>query len=274
MKKTSILIKNILSRRFFFLLLSAAWQALRGGAALLLLIFLTPLMIAICYGVFGHEHSPEKDAIAHTRSNSVCGKLSGTIIEVSRKYILLWPEYEGRSSWEKGFTKNKKGCDANLTSITMTMAWPELLPLSLAEFSAQRRSDFNGIVLSLKPTRVKNEDMSYALEGLLGVSAPEIERPENYIEQLGLYSFEKKQKSSLDGIKKYMWYRDKNIVPFYFICGKQSSEKNYADCSGNFKISEIGALAEITVSEANTKDWKNIVASMKKFALSKIKSER
>jgi len=274
MKKISILIKNIVSRRFFFSLLVTAWQFLRGRNAILLLIFLTPLMIAIIYGVFGTEHSPKKDVITPVDSTKVCGKLSGTVIEVPRKYILLWPEYEGKSSWEKGFTKNKKGCDANLTSITMTMSWPELLPLSLAEFSAQRRSDFNGIVLSLKPTRVKNEDMAYALEGLLGVSISKVERPENYIKELDLYSFETERKSSLDSIKKYMWHRDENIVSFYFICGRQSTEKKYADCSGNFKISEIGALAEITVSGDKTKDWRQIVASMREFALSKIKSER
>jgi len=46
------------------------------------------------------------------------------------------------------FTDNKKGCDANFTSLALTMSWSELLLVSLAEYSERPLSDFDGVLLS------------------------------------------------------------------------------------------------------------------------------
>lgn len=260
--------------RFLARLCIAIWQILRGGAAILLLIFLVPLMVAIFFHVAGTKSLPDvavKNFPADS-SSIVCGKLSGVVMEVPRKYIMLWPEYEGKSSWEKDFTDNKKGCDANLASLALTMSWPELLPVSLAEYSAQSLSDFDGVLLSLKPARNKDEDLAYALDGLLRQNSSELEGQGNYISPFELYFFEKEGSAGSGNTREYLWNRAESVVPVYFICDRWAPAKVYSSCHGYFIISEIGVLAEITIPRKRVKDWRSIVASMKKFTLSKMKA--
>lgn len=68
----------------------------------------------------------------------VCGRLSGAVIEVPSQYLFFWAEYEGKSSWEIGFTENKKGCDANLVSLTLDMLWPSMKPYPKLEYGPDR----------------------------------------------------------------------------------------------------------------------------------------
>lgn len=75
----------------------------------------------------------------------------------------------------KDFTDNKKGCDTNLTSLALPMSWPDLRPVGLAEYSTQPLSESDGVLFSLQPAQNKNEDMDYALDGLLRQSSSELE---------------------------------------------------------------------------------------------------
>lgn len=261
--------------RFFAKLCIAIWQVVRGAAAILLMIFLVPLMVAIFFHVFGTKNLTDV-AVRNSSTDSpsmVCGKLSGVVIEVPRKYVMFWPEYEGKNSWEKGFTDNKKGCDANLTSLALTMSWPDLQPVSLAEYSAQSVSDFDGVLLSLKPAQDRNEDIAYALDGLLRQNSSELEGAGNYIPSLELYFFEKERFADSGSTREYLWSRGGSGVPVFFICDRWAPSRVYTSCHGFFKISEIGVFAEITIARKKMNDWRSVVASMKKFTLSKIKSE-
>jgi hypothetical protein len=108
----------------------------------------------------------------------VCGKLNGHVIEVSRDYFAFWPEYEGKSSWEKGFIHNKKGCDANLVSVPMVMTWPGMLPANHTTYFVQAL-EFEGLSLKLVPLGRPSEDMRYLLESYL--EGTPRERKENVV---------------------------------------------------------------------------------------------
>lgn len=54
------------------------------------------------------------------------------------QHLLFWAEYEGKSSWKVGFIDNKKGCDANLTLLTLEMLWPSMKPYPKLEYGPDR----------------------------------------------------------------------------------------------------------------------------------------
>ncbi|WP_249676524.1 hypothetical protein [Pseudomonas abieticivorans] len=61
-------------------------------------------------------------------SKSLCGKLSGQVIELSRSYIHMWADFEGKSWLEPGAIHNKTGCDANLIHLPLMASWPGFRP--------------------------------------------------------------------------------------------------------------------------------------------------
>lgn len=88
--------------------------------------------------------------LPHERTYALaCGKLSGTVFEISRAYMFFWPEYEGKSSWEKGFIHNKKGCDANLVTLDFQLLWPSMEPA----YTMEIRPGFINVSLHPGPTR-------------------------------------------------------------------------------------------------------------------------
>jgi len=78
----------------------------------------------------------------------VCGRMSGVVYEFLRGYVVYWPEYEGKSSWEVGFIENKKGCSANFVSLYMAMSLPELNAVSFHEATSL---DFTGAKVGIEP---------------------------------------------------------------------------------------------------------------------------
>lgn len=113
-----------------------------GFSKLLLLLSVVWLLVAI---VITPTWAPKK---LKTPNPMVCGKISGVVYELPRKYVIYWPEYEGKSSWEPGFTNNKKGCGANLVSLYMAMSWPEMQPVSYGEATS---FSFDGISVAIEP---------------------------------------------------------------------------------------------------------------------------
>lgn len=96
-------------------------------------IFLTALIICVLLLVWYvvipiSQFLDEFSLVPEANPAPVCGRLSDAVIEVPSQYLFFWAEYEGKSSWEVGFSENKKGCDANLVSLVLEMIWPSMKP--------------------------------------------------------------------------------------------------------------------------------------------------
>lgn len=92
---------------YFSILYVVIWQLLRVGAAGLLLMYYVPALFIM----FGAQYVSYEDAERYENyqpSNSyvACGMISGFVIELTGKYIVFWPEYEGKNSWDKDFILN------------------------------------------------------------------------------------------------------------------------------------------------------------------------
>jgi len=183
-RKSCFLRRNMVRIFFFF------WQALRGVAAILLLGLLGLLAVALV--TYLSEVQKRTEAAPNVSSGNrpgwVCGKILGTVIEVPSSYVLFWAEYEGKSSWEKGFTENKKGCDANFSSVSMALSWPYLLPVRTSEYTTTPYGKFQGVVLTLEQIAVRHGDLDYLINNMLEASASKVESADNYQKELGLFS--------------------------------------------------------------------------------------
>lgn len=92
--------------RFFKWVYVTVWQSLRLVAFICLSIF--SFLVALVLYVAGNapdQPLPEPDG----RPGIVCGRMANVTVEISRRYVIFWPEYEGKSSWEDGFFLIKKG---------------------------------------------------------------------------------------------------------------------------------------------------------------------
>lgn len=200
----------------------------------------------------------------------VCGKLNGHVIEVSRKYIVFWPEYEGKSSWEKGFIHNKEGCDANLVSLPMIMTWPGMTPANHTTYFLQN-PEFEGLGIHLEPLTRPNGDLRYRLERYLEKTSSEDAKRVSFLSELGLYFVRGNDRTFTQNLNGYYWYEEGGEVPIVFECLWSGPEYRYYVCEGAFVSVEAESLVEITFTPEKLQEWKEIVVATKNFILSGLK---
>ena len=252
------------------------WQILRIGAASLLLIFYVPAL----FFWIGPQNVSEEDIERYKNYQPpnplvTCGMISGTVLEVSRKYIMFWPEYEGKSSWDKDFIFNKKGCDANLRTLDLTVSWPGFQIVKSEDYFA-RRDEISILEITVAPL-VKREDFMgrklkfYALARQGGgvLSAED----KNYEVELNLFSAERSDHIYTDIMNRYYWSEVNGEVVVLFECYRARKNNQLKDCKGYFLLDEFEAFVRVRFSFEELKHWQEIVEQTKHFILSKVKNK-
>lgn len=202
----------------------------------------------------------------------VCGKLNGHVIEVSREYFAFWPEYEGKSSWEKGFTNNKKGCGANLVSVPMVMTWPGMIPANHATYFVQAL-EFEGLSVSLGPFRRSGIDFRSTLDFFLSATPPQWIDRVRFDEEVGLYYVDGNDRVFDGRVNKYFWLETNGEIPVVFECLWLTMENRLYTCEGTYVLKELGVLVDVRFTPEKMKDWSTIISAVEKFVVEKIKNK-
>jgi hypothetical protein len=222
---------------------------------------------------------------AENRPGFVCGKFNGHVMEVPKKYIIYWAEYEGKSSWTPGFTKNKKGCDANFTSLPMIASWPDMQPGDKSKWYKQGL-EYEGLRMRVEPYRRSDTDVAFMRDAYLRLRKYENKTfdPVVYINELGLFFVKATRKlfraepqdrnspywfdKTING---YYWSEVEGKVPVVFDCMWLPLEKRYYICEALFVMPKIGSLIEVSFTAEKLPQWQAIISNTQQFLLSHIK---
>ncbi|MGP2515247.1 hypothetical protein [Yersinia sp. 2545 StPb PI] len=222
-------------------------------------------------------------SFAENRPSFVCGKFNVHVMEVPKEYIIYWAEYEGKSSWTPGFTKNKKGCDANFTSLPMIASWPDMQPGDKSKWYKQGL-EYEGLVISVEPFKRSDTDITYKRDFFLRKQNDRTFDSVVYIDKLGLFFVKATRKLFRaepqdrnspywfdEDVNGYYWAEVNGQVPVVFDCQWLPLEKRYYICEARFVMPEIGSLVEVIFTVEKLPQWRAIVSSTQQFLLSHIK---
>ncbi|WP_186378442.1 hypothetical protein [Yersinia intermedia] len=220
---------------------------------------------------------------AENRPGFVCGKFNGHVMEVPKEYIIYWAEYEGKSSWTPGFTKNKKGCDANFTSLPMIASWPDMQPGD-QELWYKQGLEYEGLAITVRPFRRSDIDITYKRDFFLRKQNDRTFDPVVYINELGLFFVKATRKLFRaepqdrnspywfdEDVNGYYWAEVNGRIPVIFDCQWLPLEKRYYICEARFVMPGIGSRVEVTFTVEKLPQWRAIVSSTQQFLLSHIK---
>nr|WP_144413924.1 hypothetical protein [Yersinia aleksiciae] len=223
---------------------------------------------------------------ADNRPGFVCGKFNGHVMEVPEEYIIYWAEYEGKSSWTPGFTKNKKGCDANFMSLPMITSWPDMQPGNQSKWYVQKMR-FEGLKISAKPLMRPDVDITYMRDFYLEKRKDKEIDPVIYLDDLEMFFVkvttklmrsERPDKNDPywpywfdEDINGYYWPEVNGRIPVIFSCEWHPLEKRDFYCIALFVMSEIGARVEVKFTPEKLPQWRKIVSNTQQFLLSHIK---
>ncbi|MGP2408768.1 hypothetical protein [Yersinia sp. 2538 StPb PI] len=222
-------------------------------------------------------------SFAENRPGFVCGKFNDHVMEVPKEYIIYWAEYEGKSSWTPGFTKNKKGCDANFTSLPMIASWPDMQPGDKSKWYKQGL-EYEGLAISVEPFKRSDTDITYKRDFFLRKQNDRTFDSVVYIDKLGLFFVKATRKLFRaepqdrnspywfdEDVNGYYWAEVNGQVPVVFDCQWLPLEKRYYICEARFVMPEIGSLVEVIFTVEKLPQWRAIVSSTQQFLLSHIK---
>ncbi|MFA3779631.1 hypothetical protein [Yersinia sp. 1652 StPb PI] len=222
-------------------------------------------------------------SFAENRPGFVCGKFNGHVMEVPKAYIIYWAEYEGKSSWTPGFTKNKKGCDANFTSLPMITSWPDMQPGDKSKWYKQGL-EYEGLRMRVEPFKRTDTDITFKRDFFLRKQNDRTFDPVIYIDKLGLFFVKATRKLFRaepqdrnspywfdEDVNGYYWAEANGRIPVIFDCQWLPLEKRYYICEAIFVMPEIGSLVRIFFTVEKLPQWRSIVSSTQQFLLSHIK---
>ncbi|HDL6962458.1 TPA: hypothetical protein PXM28_001712 [Yersinia enterocolitica] len=222
-------------------------------------------------------------SFAENRPGFVCGKFNGHVMEVPDSYIIYWAEYEGKSSWTPGFTKNKKGCDANFVVLPMIASWPDMQPGD-QELWYKQRLEYEGLIISVRPFKRSDTDITYKRDFFLRKQNDRSFEPVVYISKLGLFFVKATTKINRfppvekndpyrfgEDVNGYYWAEVNGRIPVIFDCVWLPLEKRYYRCEALFVMPKIGSLIEVSFTAEKLPQWKTIVSNTQQFLLSHIK---
>ncbi|WP_143501912.1 hypothetical protein [Pseudomonas sp. Irchel 3E13] len=191
-----------------------------------------------------------------------CGKISGYVLRYPKAYVKYWPEYEGKSSWEPGFIHNKKGCGANLRSLTMMMSWPEMKPVSLIVGGS---SDFKGLTVTIVPVLPIFKGMSRVSEVALRFLTPDQRNSAEYRDDLGLHHVRGYNNTSRNSYSDFYWGGQDGQIEYVISCRWLLMQQRNSTCEARFMISELEALSEVRFPPEKIKLWREFVESSTLF---------
>lgn len=195
--------------------------------------------------------------------NVACGKMSGNVIEVPRAYLFFWPEYEGKSSWEKDFNKNKKGCDANLTSIAVETFWPEMSPAG--EYTLEDDKKVGHVRIAIQPApRLRDGDLSEVLSRVLDWASVRNSNHHIFKEKLGLFYARGIRSAQLELGNDIYWHKEEGGVDTVIECLLLKDGVAYK-CSQQFYSFKLNALVELDYKPELLRSWREVAESVKVF---------
>ena len=197
----------------------------------------------------------------HERTYALaCGKLSGTVFEISRAYMFFWPEYEGKSSWEKGFINNKKGCDANLVSLGFELLWPSMEPA----YSMEIRPGFISVSLYPGPTREVNA--ASMIDFIIRQRKVSDDQRDNFDEALGLfYELHATDSSYIAQGRVALYWTDAKAAEQVIIECKFMREDEPYTCDQKWINDGIGSTVSIYYQAYMVSNWKIIKRDIDQF---------
>jgi len=197
-------------------------------------------------------------------------KLNGHVIEVQREYIAFWAEYEGKSSWEKGFTDNKKGCGANLVSLPMVMTWPGMKPAKHATYFIEAL-EFEGLSVTLRLRRIPGTNLRALLDFYLSSTPLEWKERARFDETLGLFYVDGNHRVFAGDKSKYYWLENDSEISVVIECLWLAREDRLYTCEASHILKEVESSAIIRFTPEKMKDWSAIIGLVEKFVVDKIK---
>lgn len=233
-----------------------------GFSKLLLLLSVVWLLVAI---VITPAWAPKK---LKTPNPMVCGKISGVVYELPRKYVIYWPEYEGKSSWEPGFTNNKKGCGANLVSLYMAMSWPEMQPVSYGEATS---FSFDGISVAIEPWPHGEAGLRKQLQHYLRETPAPLVQASKLNEDLGLNFLEGVDSAFPNQRKGFFWLEAKGRMQYIGYCNWVEHKANYSRCYLEFLMPGDNAIINVEFLWGRLGEWHNIVLTVGEFFMNAVK---
>ncbi|MCE0861720.1 hypothetical protein LU674_004215 [Pseudomonas alloputida] len=233
-----------------------------GFSKLLLLLSVVWLLVAI---VITPTWAPKK---LKTPNPMVCGKISGVVYELPRKYVIYWPEYEGKSSWEPGFTNNKKGCGANLLSLYMAMSWPEMQPVSYGEATS---FSFDGISVAIEPWPHGEAGLRKQLQHYLRETPAPLVQASKLNEDLGLNFLEGVDSAFPNQRKGFFWLEAKGRMQYIGYCNWVEHKANYSRCYLEFLMPGDNAIVNVEFLWGRLGEWHNIVLTVGEFFMNAVK---
>lgn len=251
-------------RRVFLRCCVVVWQALRLCAVVLLCL----QMSCVAMGINMEDFKSDGPKVSVDKT--VCGKISGIVYEFPRDYVIYWPEYEGKSSWEPGFIDNKKGCEDNFRSLYMAMTWPEMQPESFAKVTS---FDFDGLSVALEPWRYGEGGLRRLLKSYLQrTPEEEIERAQ-YDGDLGLYFLRGVDALYPDQPEGFFWLEKDGRMQYIGHCSWVKRKSGFTRCYIKFLLPVGGAVVDVEFLWGRLGEWREIVSKVEDFVLRGIKVE-
>ena len=242
-----------------FFLLKWSWDFLR-----LIALFLIVLVGACCVGTIV-EVVKAPEPVRYFPDPYVCGQISGYILRFSKKYVPYWAEYEGKSSWEPGFTKNKKGCGANLTELTLIASWPDMKPDVSAYFAANFGYDYEGLSISIKPSSRVVKDMQGLMDFRLRHLSLGQRRAIEYVESMDLYHVRGFGPLGQERVSDFYWNKKNGQVMYMISCRWLPIQQRSDSCEIEFFYPGLGAFVAIDFQVEKIAGWQDVVRASVAF---------
>ena len=216
---------------------------------------------------------------ADNRPGFVCGKFNGHVIEVTSNYIHTFAEYEGYSIWDPRFINNKKGCDANFTSLPIIASWSDMGPAAQAR---KGRGEIDKLDIHIMPIKNQYTDFRRIRDDRLTEEKNKKIDSVIYHPELGLYSVKVTKKLDRknwdrssprwfdENINNYYWTEIDGRVPIFIDCMWLPLQKRYNDCKFEFVMLEIDAFVNVIFTPEKLPQWQEVRSKTESFILSKI----
>ncbi len=236
------------------------WQVLRACSAVLL------LLLAVLYaGAVAQSLYKSMNDVYVPKDPVVCGKMAGDVYRFSRLYFPFWPEYEGKSSFDPDFVNNKKGCDANLRSVFLSMTWPGLEPAE-DRLIFEQGLEHEGLLVAVSPVRGKGGDLVLLRDILLDKMPAEEARNSGFDPSLALYSAEGRNLAFGQGRKRIYWHESDGEVTTVFDCNWKPTEPHFYSCGMNFVVFG-GVLVEANMRTEKLPQWRVVKSELEIFLM-------
>ncbi|WP_367394273.1 hypothetical protein [Pseudomonas sp. X4] len=251
-------------KRLFYCLYVLVWSSLRVCAAVLLLV----PVLAVIDMVWQGEPWNRRERI--TADPIVCGKLSGVVYEFPRSYFPFWPEYEGKSSFDSGFVNNKKGCDANLVSVFLSMTWPGLTPADDSLIFRQGL-EHEGLLVSYSPVVGRQGDLRNTLDSLMRSSSSGLVDLAKFDEGVGLYKVKGRHRVFEKDEQLFYWEGELDSLGSVGYCSWRPRKPHYYYCEMIY-VFEGDVLVKVIMRPDKLMYWSQIKFSLERFLLNSKKA--